>query len=256
MPALELLNVTKRFHRVSALARLCRMPPPGPEVTALRGVSVSASEGELLAVVGPNGAGKTTLLKIAAGLILPDAGAVRVAGAPPDRTRRAITRMLGIAAGDPPGFYDRLTGRENLRFFAALHGLGRAAASRRIEETLARLELEAPERRYQEYSAGTKQRLLVARALLHDPAVLLLDEPTRSLDPAGQLGLRRLLTGRFGAAERRTIVFTTHQPEEAALADRVAVLIDGTLSALGAPASFGGPAGLAGFMRRPAAPAS
>ncbi len=177
------------------------------ERPALEGVTFRLGVGETLAVLGANGAGKTTLLRVLAGLVRAHAGTVRVMGASlPDEAWRARTR-LGLL-GHEPGLYPALSPRENLRFHARLHGVGR----RRVEELIEAVELRSraadPVR---ELSRGGVQRLAVARAVLHDPALLLLDEPHAGLDP----GAQALVDGLVGRASGRTRVIVTHDVEGA-----------------------------------------
>ncbi len=214
VPFIQIDHLTKTFHSVTALSDL----------------SLEVSRGELLCIMGANGAGKTTLLKIVAGVVLPTSGTVRIDGQDVTRGGPQLCSMIGFAAGERPGFYDRLTGRQNLEFFAALHGLHGAAGRQRIDEVLCLFEMAAPERPYQELSTGMKQRLLLARTLLHDPPILLLDEPTKSLDAAHAQRLLSLLKERCGRDEGKTIVMVTHQlPESRGFADRVVALRDGRL---------------------------
>ncbi|MBI3088572.1 MAG: ABC transporter ATP-binding protein [Candidatus Omnitrophica bacterium] len=235
MPAVELRQLTKVFSGVKAL----------------EGVSLTIERGELVCLMGPNGAGKTTLLKILAGLLLPTSGTAFLDGHDVRRSTPARRAQIGFASSDRPGFYDRLTGRQNLEFFAALYGLSRAAARRRIGELLALFGVGSPDRPYQECSAGAKQRLLLARALLHDPPVLLLDEPMKSLDPIQITELHRLLKDRFQHRQGKTILFTTHQVEEAAqLAGRVAILHQGSIRACGSVAEIAAGGDLRAAMQR------
>lgn len=218
MPAVELRQLTKVFSGVKAL----------------EGVSLTIERGELVCLMGPNGAGKTTLLKLLVDLLLPTSGAVLIDGRDVRRHGRWVKTQVGFASSDRPGFYDRLTGRQNLEFFAALYGLSRAAARRRIDELLALVGIDSPGRQYQEYSAGIKQRLLLARALLHDPSILLLDEPTKSLDPLQIIRLHTLLKDQLQQRRGKTILFTTHQVGEAEqLGGRIAILHQGTIRACG-----------------------
>ena len=201
-------------------------------VTALQDVSLEMPRGELLCLTGANGAGKTTLLKIVAGLVLPSSGVVRIDGQDATRAGPHLRSRIGYAAGERPGFYDRLTGRENLEFFAALRSLHGAEARRRIDGWLELFEMTTPDRPYQELSTGMKQRLLLARTLLHNPSVLLLDEPTKSLDPAHAQRLPRLLKERCGRGQGTTVIMATHQlPESREFADRIVALRDGRLQA-------------------------
>ncbi len=226
---IETRNLGKTFHPspwpLSLAGRRLVRP-----VQALRDVSLRIEGGEIFGLLGPNGAGKTTLLRVLTTLVLPSEGRARVCGADVVREGRAVRRATGMAPGKERGFYWRLSGRENLEFFAGLLGLAPGAARRRAEAVLEIVDLlpyanELVER----YSTGMRQRLGVARALLGDPKVLLLDEPTRSLDQdaAGRThGLIRRLAKEAGV----TVVLTTHHPAEAAaICHRAAILVEGSV---------------------------
>jgi heme exporter protein A len=181
------------------------------ERTALDGVDISLAVGESLVVLGPNGAGKTTLLRILATLLRPGGGEVRVLGARLPGEAWKVRGRIGFL-GHEPLLYRDLSGRENLRFHARLHGLRGEAAEARIE---ALLDAMAMDRRggdrVGELSAGMRQRLALCRCLLHEPELLLLDEPDSNLDADG----RELAQGLIGPAENRTRVIVTHDPERA-----------------------------------------
>ena len=196
------------------------------ERTALRDVDVALARGESLLVLGPNGSGKTTLLRILATLLRPSGGEARVLGARlPDEAWRARGKV-GLL-GHEPLLYRDLSGRENLRFHARLHGLEAGAAERRIAELLAAVGMERrAEQRVAELSAGMRQRLAIARCVLHEPELLLLDEPDSNLDPEGRELARELV----GPREGRTRVVVSHDPERfAPEADKVLRLeVDGS----------------------------
>jgi heme ABC exporter ATP-binding subunit CcmA len=181
------------------------------ERTALEGVDVSLAVGESLVVLGPNGAGKTTLLRILATLLRPSSGEVRVLGARlPGEAWKARGRIGFL--GHEPLLYRDLSGRENLRFHANLHGMRGEPAEARIGELLAAVGMERrAEQRVAELSAGMRQRLAVCRCVLHEPELLLLDEPDSNLDAEGRELARELI----GPGEGRTRVLVTHDPERA-----------------------------------------
>jgi ABC-2 type transport system ATP-binding protein len=204
-------------------------------VQALRSVSLEVAAGEIVGLLGPNGAGKTTLLKILATLVLPDAGAVRVAGQDATRQPEEVCRRVGVMLEHERSFYRRLTGRANLEFFAALQGLSGAEARRRIDEqsTLVGLS-DSIGRRVMTYSLGIQHRLGLARALLRDPEVLLLDEPTRSLDPLAAQEFHRLLRDELARRRGKAILLASHNLVEVEhVCDRLAVLRRGELVAVG-----------------------
>jgi heme exporter protein A len=177
------------------------------ERVALAGVTVSLAAGDTLAVLGANGAGKTTLLRVLAGLLRPHAGTVRVLDAELPRERWKVPGRIGYL-GHEPLLYRELTGRENLRYHARLHGVGEA----RVTELLAAVGMERrADEPIRDLSRGMIQRLAVARAALHDPPLLLLDEPRANLDPA----VAELLEPLIGRASGRTRVLVTHDVEGA-----------------------------------------
>jgi len=200
-------------------------------IRVLRSISLSAGEGEVLGILGRNGAGKTTLLKIIATLVAPDTGSITVNGFGPDRPQ-GIRGSIGLVTGNERSFYWRLTGRANLSFFAALFDIHPSLAERRINELTEKLDLAADiDRPFDRFSAGMKQRLEIARALLHDPPVLLLDEPTKSLDP-GMAGMVGETIRHVAEHEKRTVLLVTHRLSEAVnLCDRVMLLEDGRIAA-------------------------
>jgi ABC-2 type transport system ATP-binding protein len=216
MDAISVSGVSKRFRATEAL----------------RDVDLRVAAGEVVALVGRNGAGKSTLVRVVATVVVPDTGRVVVNGADAVRDPVTARRRCGLTMGDERSFFWRLTARENLRFFAALHGLGRRQADDAVDAALAAVGLvEAAEVRVDRYSTGMRSRLGVARAVLGDPAVLLLDEPTRSLDPLSAGQVRRLV---LDLARRRgmAVLLVTHDGEEVArLAHRVVVLDRGRVAA-------------------------
>jgi ABC-2 type transport system ATP-binding protein len=199
--------------------------------TVLDGVDLDVPPGRLHAVVGRNGAGKSTLLRILATTVVPEAGTAAVAGIDVLARPRAGRAQIGLCLADERSWYWPLTGRENLDFFARLHGLRSPGRQARCEEVLHAVGLDEPaDRSFNDYSTGMRLRLSVARALLHDPPVLLLDEPTRSVDPPGAAALLDLV--RDQAAAGRTVVLVTHDLEEAAQADGATALDGGRVVAL------------------------
>ncbi len=224
--AIDVDGVSKRFTRpLPWLRKVLRKQGP-PVVEALRGVSLQVRAGEIFGLVGRNGQGKTTLIKTTSGLIEPTEGRVRVFGFDSVRDAREVKRRVGLVNADERSFYYRLSGRDNLLFFARLHGVSDAARLASLIETL---ELgPVIDRPFQEYSSGNKQRLAIARALLPDPPLLLLDEPTRSLDPISAEHLRHTLLRWVRAGSGKTVLITTHNLAEIEqLCERVAILSRG-----------------------------
>jgi len=215
--------------------------------TVLREVTFEVRGGDILALVGRNGAGKTTLLKILATLITPTDGMVLIGGEDPSRNQLRVKRMIGFVSSEERSFYWRLTGRQNLQFFASLHGINGKEGRKRIDRLLDAIGLEGKgDLRFREYSTGMKQALGIARAMLHDPPVLLLDEPTRSLSPDVARKARQLFHD-MAKREGKAILIASHNLSELeGLADHVAILHQGTIRALGDMPTLHQQAGLSG----------
>jgi ABC-2 type transport system ATP-binding protein len=201
---------------------------------ALDGVSFDVAPGEVFGLLGPNGAGKTTAFRLLSGVLPADAGTVALDGRERDPAAPAYRARLGVVFQEP-SLDLKLSGRENLRLGAALYGLPRAVAEPRIAEALRVMDLGArADEAAAKYSGGMRRRVEIARVLLHDPDLLLLDEPGRGVDPDA---LRRIwdeLAARK-AARGTSLVVTTHQPEEAERCDRIALLDGGRVTATGTP---------------------
>ena len=209
---------------------------------AVAGLSFTVAPGEIYGLLGPNGAGKTTTLRVVAGILVPTTGSARVAGIDVAQDPLSVRRRLGFLT-NTTGLYPRLSGRELLGYFARLHGMSRDATAARIDALVAALAL-APffDRRCESLSTGERQRTSIARAVLHDPAVLILDEPTAGLDVLASRFLRD-----FVRAERdrgKAVLFSTHYLAEAELlCDRIGLLHRGRLLAEGTPAALRAAAG-------------
>ena len=201
-------------------------------VRAVRGVTFDAPDGEITGLLGPNGAGTTTLLRMIATLIVPDGGSARVGGLDVVRDRYAVRRRIGVLS-DARGLYARLTARENVRYFGRLHGLGGRVLDERIDALFATLGLTPlAERRTAGFSQGEKMKVAIARALVHDPDTILLDEPTNGLDI---MSVRMLRTELRALREKgKCLLFSSHVMQEvAALCDRIVVLAEGRVVAAG-----------------------
>jgi ABC-2 type transport system ATP-binding protein len=203
----------------------------GGETIALKDVSFSAARAEVLVLLGPNGSGKTTALKLISTMLLPDAGSVRVGGFDARRSAGEVRRQVGIAVAAERSFFPRLCARENLDFFAALDEVPRRERAQRIHEVLHDTGLEEQaDTLVMKFSSGMYQRLGIARALVKRPSVLLLDEPTRSLDAATTAHFWATIRGL--ARQETTILLATHNfAEAAAVADRLLLLHRGELLA-------------------------
>ncbi len=204
-------------------------------VEALKGVSFSINRGEVFGLLGPNGAGKTTTVKILSTLLLPDAGRATVLGYDVVKEASKVRRKIGVSLSVEKGFFWKLTGRENLTYFGMLHGLDGSDLKQRVQRMLELVGLEelgSSDKLYEEYSLGMKARLSIARALLTDPELLILDEPTLGLDPPSARLLRELLI-RVAHREGKTVLITTHNMFEAEIVcDRLAIINEGKIVAL------------------------
>ena len=202
---------------------------------AVRRLDLAVPAGSVCALLGPNGAGKTTTIKMLMTLLLPTAGHARVLGHDVVEEPREVRRNVGYVFGGDRGLYDRLNARDNLRYFSELYGVPPQRQRQRIDELIELVGLAGREdERVEGYSRGMRQRLHIARGLLHDPAVIFLDEPTIGIDPVGARELRGLI-GNLKAAGK-TVLLTTHYMFEAdELCDRIAVIRSGTIVAEGTP---------------------
>jgi ABC-2 type transport system ATP-binding protein len=233
--AVELWGVGKRFPRRRPLWETLRRPLAREWVTALEGVSLQARAGECVGLLGPNGAGKSTLFRVLTTLVLPDAGRAAVGGADVVEDADVVRRIAASANPDERSLYWRLSARENLRLYASLRGLDGAERDGRVTEALAAVGLEDGDQLVGRLSTGLRQRLLIARALVGRPSVLLLDEPTRGLDPVAADRVRAFLRDEVVARRGCTVLIATHTAEEAFdLCDRVVVLHRGRVLAEGA----------------------
>lgn len=215
-------GVTKRFGSVVALNAIELVVPPG----------------ELVVILGENGAGKSSLLRVLGTTVLPDSGMATIAGYDIVREAAQCRRATGVVFGDERSWYWRLTGRANLEFFAALYHLDRRSARIRTRQLLSLVGLESvADRRFDGFSSGMRARLSIARALLIDPTVMLLDEPSGTLDPLAAADLRRFVTGLVRDHDK-AVLWVTHDLAEAIeIADRVAIMASGSISTADAPRS-------------------
>ena len=235
--AIETVGLVKRFPKQPGWRNLLRS---GPEKLVLDGISLAVPRGEIFGLLGPNGAGKTTLTKILCTLITPTAGQARVAGLDVVRHDREVRQRIGLVYGDQRSFYWRLSLVENLRFYAALYRIPQDMAERRIADLIGTVGLEdAANVRMHYFSSGMKQRAAIARGLLADPDVLLLDEPTTSVDPIAAHQIRRLIRELVRQNDRRTVLLLTNLMDEAeALCDRIGLLNHGRIEIVGTVATL------------------
>lgn len=217
MLALSLSHVSKSF------------PSSGAPRTVLRDISFEIPAGGLLCLLGPNGSGKTTLLKTIATLLIPETGTVRAGTLNVHRHPDQAKRCIGFASTEDQSFYGRLSARMNLWFYGQMYGLSERAFNLRLEELTDLLDLSSGlARPFRELSSGQKQRFLLARADLHDPAILILDEPHQNLDPRFSSRLRSVIREEWVAKRKKTVLVSTHHLEDAQkISDHWVVLADG-----------------------------
>jgi ABC-2 type transport system ATP-binding protein len=227
------------------IAKVYRVPSLLPwnasrRVEALRDITFRAPAEKITCLLGPNGAGKTTIVKILAGLIEPDRGEGRILDRPLAVLERRMRGRIGFLTANDRSFYWRLTGRQNLDFFASLQGLKGGDRTQRVHEVLGEVELgEAAEKPFRLYSSGMKQKLLMARALLGRPELLLLDEPTAHLDYTARTSIHRFIRDRLIRARKCSVLLCTNDLSEAEkLADHLVLIDEGRVLAEGPLASL------------------
>jgi len=233
--SIEAINLEKKY---LTKKRIGLISSEKEVVEALKGVSFEVGDGEIVGLLGPNGAGKTTTVKILSTLLIPDSGRALVNGLDVVKEAKKVRKIIGIMLTVEKGFYGKLTGKENLEYFSALYGLKKDFSRRKISELMELLglrELGAEDKLFEEYSLGMKARLSLARALLKDPPVLILDEPTLGLDPPSSRKIRELVMS-LAKEEDKTVLYTTHNMFEAEiLCDRILLINEGEIVAEGTP---------------------
>ena len=219
------------------IAQLTKAFGPHGELRAVDGVAFTAGDGAITGLLGPNGAGKTTLLRMLATLMIPDSGRASIDGYDVVRERYAVRRRIGVLS-DARGLYPRLTARENIRYYGALQGLAGDRLEARIGELVRALGIAAiADRRAQGFSQGERMKVAIARALVHDPQTILLDEPTNGLDIMSIRALRDLLRGLRSAG--KCLLFSSHVMQEvSALCDSIVILGHGRVVATGTAAEL------------------
>jgi ABC-2 type transport system ATP-binding protein len=229
-PVVEAVDLRRTYKTTTGTVRRRSL-----EVEAVRGVSFEIGEGELFGLLGPNGAGKTTTIKMLITLLIPTSGHARVLGHDVVTDARWVRKHIGYFFGGDRGLYERLSALDNLRYFAELYGVEPETQKRRIAELLELVGLTGREKeRVEGFSRGMRQRLHIARGLLHDPPVVFLDEPTIGVDPVGARELRATIATLVEAG--KTVLLTTHYMFEAdALCDRIAVIAKGEIVGAGTP---------------------
>ncbi|MEO0075097.1 MAG: ABC transporter ATP-binding protein [candidate division WOR-3 bacterium] len=221
--AVEVIDVTKKFKRGRGLRK--------KEIYAVNHASFTIRDGELFGLLGPNGAGKTTLVRCIATLLIPDAGSIKIMGKDIFKHSLTCRQQIGLLTSGERTLYWKLSARENLKFFAALYGLDNKQRDKRIDYLIELLDLkDVQNERVEKYSSGMKQKISLARALIHDPKVLLLDEPTLGLDPQFARFLRDFIKNTLNKKQQKTILLTTHYMDEAdELCERIAFISRGQI---------------------------
>ncbi len=243
--AIEMIGLTKVFRGGRETRSgfggtvLNKLRPARKDIVAVDKVDLKIRQGELFGLLGPNGAGKTTLIKMLCTLLIPTSGSAKVAGFDIVKQSHQVRRSIGVVLGGERALYWRLTGRENLWFFSQLYNIPGAESKRRISELLDLVGLtDRADERVEAYSKGMKQRLHIARGLINDPMILLLDEPTIGLDPQAARDLRHLVQD-ICRKEGKTILLTTHYMYEAdELSQRVAIIDHGQIITQGSPSEL------------------
>lgn len=226
--------LSKRFVHERSFRQILAKQEAG-STQAVSDVSFEIADGEVFGLVGPNGAGKTTLLRMLSTLVVPTSGRATVAGLDVEADAAKVRMRIGMVASNERSFFWRLTGRQNLQFFADLYHLETRAANLWIAELLELLDLTpVADNRFESYSTGTKQRFAIARGLLHKPQVLFMDEPTKGVDPKSSAGIISLIRDRVVNHARQTVIITTHNLREIEqLCQRTLIMEQGKVAYLG-----------------------
>lgn len=236
MNIIEIRDLCKEFYGTRSLLDSTVTPfKKGRKKIVLNKINLEVKKNELLCLVGLNGAGKTTLIKILCTLILPTQGRAFVNGYDIIKEEKKVRESIGLISSDERSFFWRLSGKENLNFFAALYNIPSRQIFKEVSRVIEIANIEEPDKEFQQYSAGARQRLGIARSLLKEPEVLFMDEPTKSLDPLMADNFRGFIKEELIKKHKKTVFFTTHQLDEAEImADRLAILDKGKIKAVGA----------------------
>ena len=222
-----------------AAVRVDRLEKTLGKNQVLRGISLEANSGEIFGLLGPNGAGKTTTLRIVCTLLSPDAGAVEVLGFDTRTAAEEVRRRVGVVTADI-GVYPRLSARENIAYFAELSGVSGGELKRRVDAVIERLDMGSfAQQRAESLSSGQKQKVAIARAIVHDPEILMFDEPTSNLDVLASREIRDFMVE--ARTRGKCVIFSTHVLHDAErLCDRVTILHEGNVVATGTTAEVRG----------------
>lgn len=229
--AIKTEYLTKEFVNAKSWSNLLSKPFQKEKILlAVNNVSLEVKKGEIFCLLGKNGAGKTTLIKLLCTLILPTRGNAYVNGYNIAKDDKKVRSTIGLVTGEERSFYWRLTGRQNLSFFASLYDLSRDSADNRIEALSKLLKIDYMDKKVGAYSQGMRQRLAIVRCLINDPEVIFMDEPTKSLDPVASQEIRVFIKETLICQQRKTVFFSTHDLIEAKfLASRLAVMEKGEI---------------------------
>ncbi len=235
MTAIQTSKLTKRFPRSTGYKDLLpQFIRKRQCITAVESLDLDVYEGELFGLLGPNGAGKTTLMKMLCTLVVPTSGSAKVCGYDVVQDEQRVKETVGLISAEERSFYWRLTARENLEFYASLYDLPKPVKTRRIDEMLELVGLsDVEDVRFQNFSAGMKQKLAIARGLLSEPKVLFIDEPTKSLDPVSAQAIRAFLREQVVGTGRTAILATHNMLEAEEICDRIAIMDRGRAIARG-----------------------
>ena len=230
---IEVENVSMKYPINKSISDiLCNPFSKRDYLSALKGVNLKVNKGETIALLGENGAGKTSLLKLLGGLLYPSKGKILVNGMDTVRKNLSVRKKIGYVINEERSFYWRLTGFENLEFFAILDNIFGKRKKSKIHEMLDLVGLiNHKNTKVANYSSGMKQKLAIARGLLKEPEILLLDEPTKSLDPISAIEIRNILNHKINEKEKTTLVVTTHNIDEVeALCETICIIANGKIS--------------------------
>ncbi len=233
--AIEVVSISKQYPKIKSLKNLILHPFTDETTTAIEDISFQINEGELFGFLGPNGAGKTTLIRILCTTVLPTSGTAYLNGYDVVKDQYQVRNIIGLVTSDERSFFWRLTGRQNLEFFAALYNIPKNEIRKRIDEMLKLLELnEIADNRFKDYSTGTKQKMAIARGLINNAKIILMDEPTKGLDVETADILRSFIKNKLIGEDKRTVLLTTHHLHEAEkICDKIAIIDRGKIKAFG-----------------------
>jgi len=238
--AVETFELTKYYRRGKKARFFRSFLGKRKRFAAVNKVSIKVKQGEIFGILGPNGAGKTTLLKLLAALILPSSGEALVNGYHTVTQEKMVRSSIGVINSEERSFYWRLSGRRNLEFFARLYNLNSKEIKRKIEEIAQLFGVQdILDTRFGEYSSGTKQKIAIMRGLLHNPKILIMDEPTQGLDPVSIHSLRLIIKEKIVREQDKTVILATQRLEEAKeLCHRVAIIDKGLIRFCGTIPDF------------------